>query len=105
MEQVFFLRLFLYLEHFFLLPYYDWLERDKSSASVGTVFHTFRFFVHQNIGSVLFPPPTSTIENIIFGTAHQVVYFVLFKNTYAHTQFTQDDATLFVPISCAVVTD
>ena len=86
------------------MPYYDWLERDKSSASVGTVFHTLTFFTHQNIGNVLFPPPTSTIEKIRLGTATEL-YFVLFINTYAHTQFTQDDATLFVHISCVVVTD
>jgi len=60
-----------------LLPYYDWLERDKSSASVGTVFHTLRFFVHQNIGYHRTPPPTSTIEKIRFGTKAPI-YFILF---------------------------
>ena len=77
MELVFFLNLFLCLEHFFLLPYYDWLERDKSSASVGTVFHTLTFFTHQNIGSVLFPPPTSIVVNARLGTKAPI-YFILF---------------------------
>ena len=87
-----------------MLPYYDWLERDKSSASVGRVFHILRFFVHQNRGYHRTPPPTSTIEKIRFGTATEL-YFVLFINTYAPTQFVQDTATLFVHISCVVVTD
>ena len=86
------------------MPYYDWLERDKSSASVGTVFHTLTFFTHQNIGNVLFPPPTSTIENTRFGTATEL-YFILFINMYAHTQFTQDTAILFVQAFCVVVTE
>jgi len=81
------------------------LERRRSSASVGRFFHILRFFTHQNIESVEAPPPTSTVENIIFGTAHQVEYFVLFKNTFADTQFVQATATLFVHTSCVVVTD
>lgn len=103
MERVFSLHLFLCLEHFFLLPYYDWLERSKSSASVGRVFHILTFFTHQNIGYHI-PPPTSTIEKIRFGTATEL-YFVLFINTYAPTQFVQDTATLFVHISCVEVTE
>jgi len=104
MELVFSLRLFLCLEHFFLLPYYDWLERDKSSASVGTVFHTFRFFVHQNIGKKFAPPPTSIDEKIRFGISTEL-YFVLFIYILTDTQFVQATAILFAHTSCVEVTE
>ena len=86
------------------MPYYDWLERSKSSASVGRFFHILTFFIYQNIGSVLAPPPTSIIEKIRFGVLAEL-YFVLFINTYAPTQFIQDTATLFVHTSCVEVTE
>lgn len=60
-----------------MLPYYDWLERDKSSASVGGVFHILRFFIHQNRGYHRTPPPTSIIVNARLGTKAPI-YFILF---------------------------
>ena len=60
-----------------MLPYYDWLERDKSSASVGTVFHILRSFTHQNIGYHREPPPTSIVVNARLGTKAPI-YFILF---------------------------
>lgn len=87
-----------------MLPYYDWLERDKSSASVGTVFQILTFFTHQNIGSVPLPPPTSTVENARLGATPEL-YFVLFINIYAPTQFVQDTAILLTQAFCVVATD
>jgi len=69
MERVFSPRLFLCLEHFFLLPYYIEVI-EVSSATVGGVFHTItlRIVPFQVDHTLIFPVQNVPTYDQVFGT-------------------------------------